>query len=73
MAAACASTDDDTTTTPVETGDGTTTTSATDAGSAGEDIEEVVWALPEIPDTLFVPFAWTTYEGAIMALAQEGL
>ncbi len=73
VAAACASTDDDTTTTPAETGDGTTTTSATDAGSAGEDIEEVVWALPEIPDTLFVPFAWSTYEGAIMALAQEGL
>ena len=46
-----------------------------DEGDApeGGDIEEITWALPEIPDTLFVPYAWSTYEGAIMALAQEGL
>ncbi len=47
----------------------------TDEGDApeGGDIEELTWALPEIPDTLFVPYAWSTFEGAIMALAQEGL
>lgn len=37
------------------------------------DIEEVTWALPGFPDTLFVSHAWSTYEGAIMSLVQEGL
>lgn len=47
----------------------------TDEGGApeGGDIEEITWALPDIPDILFVPYWWTTYEGAIMSLAQEGL
>jgi peptide/nickel transport system substrate-binding protein len=36
-------------------------------------IEEIKWALPSVPDTLFVPHAWSTYTGAIMSLVQEGL
>jgi peptide/nickel transport system substrate-binding protein len=36
-------------------------------------IEEIKWALPSLPDTLFVPHAWSTYTGAIMSLVQEGL
>jgi peptide/nickel transport system substrate-binding protein len=39
----------------------------------GGMIEEIKWALPAIPDTLFVPHAWQTYTGAIMSLVQEGL
>ncbi|MFO1057979.1 MAG: ABC transporter substrate-binding protein [Dongiaceae bacterium] len=41
---------------------------AEEAGS----IEEIRWALPSVPDTLFTPHAWSTYGGAIMALVQEG-
>lgn len=37
------------------------------------DIEEITWALPGFPDTLLVAHAWSTYEGAIMSLVQEGL
>ncbi|HEY2892204.1 MAG TPA: ABC transporter substrate-binding protein, partial [Dongiaceae bacterium] len=36
-------------------------------------VDEIKWALPAIPDTLFVPHAWQTYTGAIMSLVQEGL
>jgi peptide/nickel transport system substrate-binding protein len=39
---------------------------------AEEQIESITWALPSIPDTLFIPHAWTTYIGAIMSLVQEG-
>jgi peptide/nickel transport system substrate-binding protein len=63
VAAACSSDDGD---------DGDDGTSST-AGEASQEIEELIWALPEVPEGLFVPFEWTTFEGAIMALAQEGL
>lgn len=43
------------------------------AAKAAEQLELVTWALPSIPDTLFIPHAWTTYTGAIMSLVQEGL
>ena len=36
------------------------------------EIDEIKWALPSVPDTLFVPHAWSTYIGAIMSLVQEG-
>ena len=39
---------------------------------AQDQIEAITWALPSIPDTLFIPHAWTTYIGAIMSLVQEG-
>ncbi|MBB6411914.1 ABC transporter substrate-binding protein [Mesorhizobium sangaii] len=42
------------------------------SAKAEEQIESITWALPSIPDTLFVPHAWTTYTGAIMSLVQEG-
>lgn len=42
------------------------------AAQAEEQIESITWALPSIPDTLFIPHAWTTYIGAIMSLVQEG-
>jgi peptide/nickel transport system substrate-binding protein len=43
-----------------------------DGGGAGGDIEEVTWALPDLPDVLLVPHDWTTYSGAIMSLVEEG-
>ena len=42
------------------------------SAKAGEQIESITWALPNIPDTLFIPHAWITYTGAIMSLVQEG-
>src|SRR3990170_762457 len=54
---------------------------ACDGGDGGEggdgepatgDIEEVTWALPDLPDVLLVPHDWTTYSGAIMSLVEEG-
>ena len=42
------------------------------SAKAEEQIESITWALPNIPDTLFIPHAWTTYIGAIMSLVQEG-
>ncbi|MEK1890370.1 MAG: ABC transporter substrate-binding protein [Phyllobacterium sp.] len=42
------------------------------SAKAEEQIESITWALPSIPDTLFIPHAWTTYGGAIMSLVQEG-
>ena len=42
------------------------------AARAAEPIEEIKWALPAVPDTLFIPHAWSTYIGAIMSLVQEG-
>lgn len=44
-------------------GNGTTSTG---------DIEEVTWALPDLPDVLLVPHDWTTYSGAVMSLVEEG-
>ena len=43
------------------------------SAEAGEQIDLITWALPSIPDKLFIPNAWTTYTGAIMSLVQEGL
>jgi peptide/nickel transport system substrate-binding protein len=40
--------------------------------NAEEQIESITWALPSIPDTLFIPHAWLAYTGAIMSLVQEG-
>ncbi len=37
------------------------------------EIEEVTWALPDIPDVLLVPHDWTTASGAVMSLVEEGL
>jgi peptide/nickel transport system substrate-binding protein len=53
---------------------------ACDGGGDGEgegatatgDIEEVTWALPDLPDVLLVPHDWTTYSGAVMSLVEEG-
>ena len=36
------------------------------------DLEEVTWALPDLPDVLLVPHDWTTYSGAVMSLVEEG-
>ncbi len=36
-------------------------------------IEEITWALPDIPDVLLVPHDWTTYSGAVMSLVEEGM
>jgi peptide/nickel transport system substrate-binding protein len=40
--------------------------------SGQETIEEITWALANIPETLFVPHAWSTDNGVIMSLVQEG-
>ena len=40
---------------------------------SAEMIDQVTWALPDFPDVLFVPHAWSTNTGGIMSLAQEGL
>jgi peptide/nickel transport system substrate-binding protein len=37
-----------------------------------EELEEVTWALPALPDVLLVPHDWTTASGAIMSLVEEG-
>lgn len=37
-----------------------------------ESIEEITWALANIPETLFVPHAWSVDNGVIMSLVQEG-
>jgi peptide/nickel transport system substrate-binding protein len=67
VAAACSS----------DEGDGETSTTAgsteTTEGTAGGELEEVIWALPFLPDTLFVPAEWTTTQGAVVSLSQEGL
>ena len=44
----------------------------TGAVKAADEIKEIVWALPSVNDTMFVPRAWSTYVGAIMSLVQEG-
>ena len=46
--------------------------SVTPAKSA-EMIDDVTWALPDLPDVLFFPHAWNTNTGGIVSLAQEGL
>jgi peptide/nickel transport system substrate-binding protein len=45
---------------------------ASGARAADQQVEELRWALPAVPETLFIPHAWTTYIGAIMSLVQEG-
>jgi peptide/nickel transport system substrate-binding protein len=50
-----------------EDGDGEPT-----GGTGTGDIEEVTWALPDLPDVLLVPHDWTTYSGAVMSLVEEG-
>ncbi|WEX89664.1 ABC transporter substrate-binding protein [Sinorhizobium garamanticum] len=42
------------------------------SAKADEQIESITWALPSIPETLFIPRAWMTYTGAVMSLVQEG-
>ena len=49
-------------------GGGNGATGSTGAGT----IEEVTWALPDLPDVLLVPHDWTTYSGAVMSLVEEG-
>ena len=49
-------------------GEGNGATGSTGAGT----IEEVTWALPDLPDVLLVPHDWTTYSGAVMSLVEEG-
>ena len=40
---------------------------------AGQQVDEIRWALPSIPNSLFIPHAWDTYIGAVMSLVQDGL
>ncbi|ESY88188.1 ABC transporter substrate-binding protein [Mesorhizobium sp. LNHC209A00] len=42
------------------------------AASGQETIDEITWSLPTVPETLFVPHAWSTGIGVIMSLVQEG-
>ncbi|HWO70908.1 MAG TPA: ABC transporter substrate-binding protein [Actinomycetota bacterium] len=42
-------------------------------GAPSGEIDEVTWALPDIPDVLLVPHDWTTYQGAVMSLVEEGM
>ncbi len=72
VAAACTSSEDTTTSAPADPGQGTTTTGAQET-PASSDIEEITWAMPFLPDTLFVPHEWTTAQGVVVSLAQEGL
>lgn len=37
-----------------------------------QTVEEITWALANVPETLFVPHAWSTDNGVIMSLVQEG-
>ena len=71
VAAACSSSEDTTTTSAG--GDTPTTTTGAPETPASGDIEEIIWALPFLPDTLFVPHEWTTAQGVVVSLAQEGL
>jgi peptide/nickel transport system substrate-binding protein len=43
-------------------------TASADSG----EIDEIRWALPSVPETLFIPHGWSTSLGAIMSLVQEG-
>ncbi|HEY7659369.1 MAG TPA: ABC transporter substrate-binding protein [Actinomycetota bacterium] len=61
VAAACSS----------DSGDGDGDADGTGATGAAE-LEEVTWALPDLPDVLLVPHDWTTYSGAVMSLVEEG-
>ena len=40
---------------------------------SAEMIDEVTWALPALPNVLFVAHAWSVNTGGIMSLVQEGL
>jgi len=42
------------------------------AAADGGEIDELRWALPSVPGTLFIPHGWSTDLGAIMSLVQEG-
>lgn len=44
----------------------------TEEGAAAEEIEEITWALPALPDVLLAPHDWSTNTGAVMGLVQEG-
>jgi peptide/nickel transport system substrate-binding protein len=37
------------------------------------EVDQITWALPSLPETLFIPHAWSTGNGAIMSLVQEGM
>jgi peptide/nickel transport system substrate-binding protein len=39
---------------------------------AEDSIPEITWSLASVPETLFVPHAWSTDNGVIMSLVQEG-
>ena len=73
VAAACSS---DSTDSTESTSGGTETeepeTEGTETEASG-DIEEITWGIPILPDTLFVPYDFSTGGGTVMALAQEGL
>ncbi|MCI0633641.1 MAG: ABC transporter substrate-binding protein [Actinobacteria bacterium] len=43
-----------------------------DGATASADIDEVTWALPDLPDVLLAPHDWTTYSGAVLSLVEEG-
>ena len=67
--AACSTSDDE----PTDaTGGGETSSTAAAAVTSG-DLDDITWALPFLPDSLFVPHEWTTAQGAVVSLAQEGL
>ncbi|HXU58150.1 MAG TPA: ABC transporter substrate-binding protein, partial [Verrucomicrobiae bacterium] len=42
------------------------------AAADGGEIDELRWALPSVPGTLFIPHGWSADLGAIMSLVQEG-
>lgn len=42
------------------------------AANGQETIDEITWALSSVPETLFVPHAWSSSIGVIMSLVQEG-
>src|SRR5690349_13107704 len=39
---------------------------------AQEQIDKLVWGMGSVPETLFIPNAWSTGNGIIMSLVQEG-
>ena len=41
--------------------------------NSAEMVDDITWALPALPNVLFVPHAWSVATGAVMALVQEGL
>jgi len=41
------------------------------ATAASSEIDEIHWALPSLPDSLFIPHGWSTSLGSVMSLVQE--